>query len=378
MSSEITNSATPGLDGDQVVAVLKRLPGILAREGYVDAYTLYGPLNARLELWARDLHLLPDKLRTFFKLFLLGQTVRRDDLLESFTPFELDALEQLSILIRAEHGFHSGNLVIVPAFGYFLVAQRPTINPYIYFGEDSAALAQHLSPPHNGDCLDLCAGPGIQSLVCSGRARKVVAVEINPLAASYAELNVVMNNLEHVIEVRNGDLYQAVMHDDFDFICANPPLLPFVPDLPYPFVGHGGPDGLSITRKILQGLTTKLRPGGVCQIIGSCLGNEVGPLCEKELHDFALENNLRVNMTVPSALPLTPGSSMFKSLAWSCAGAAGLDFEMVLNRFEIHLKQLEATRLNSFFLFISKTDARPGFSITRHYREQQGFWFLKT
>jgi methylase of polypeptide subunit release factors len=310
-----------------------------------------------------------------FKLFLLGEEVPAESLAGMFEQWEIDALVDLSILLPANSGYHTGSLALIPAYGYLVFAQRPTVDPMVYFGDDSAAFAAHLMPPARGVCLDLCAGPGTQSLLCSSQASKVVAVEINPVAASHAELNVAMNDRQDKIEVRIGDLYAAVEGMQFDFISANPPLLPFPPSLPYPFIGHGGGDGLDITRRILDGIPAALNPDGVCQIIGSCLGDNDGPLCVKELTELALGQSFKIRMSVPTALPLKPGSTMFDGLAWTCATAAGMSLENVATIFEDHLRDMGATQLNLFFLAISK-NAKPGFEITRHYRERRGFWFI--
>jgi methylase of polypeptide subunit release factors len=375
MSYQSANTITKSLADGRAIEALKRLPRILAREGYPDVYTLYGPLNARNDAWRRDLHLLPETLQTLFKLFLLGLEVPVQSLKKILAEWEIEALTELSILLPGARGVHTGSLALISAYGYFVFAQRPTVDPIVYFGEDSAAFAAHLMPAPGGLCLDLCAGPGTQSLLCSSRAGRVVAVEINPVAASHAELNVVMNDREDKIEVRLGDLYAAVEGLQFDYICANPPLLPFPPSLPYPFIGHGGSDGLDVTRRILNGISKALKPDGVCQIIGSCLGNDEGPLCEEELRNLAIENSWNVRMIVPSALALRRSSTMFEGLAWTCATAAGLPLEQVTTIFEAHLAEIGATQLDLFFLIISK-GAEPDFSMTKHYRERSGFWFI--
>ena len=364
------------LEADKAVDTLKRLPVVLAGEGYTDAFTIYGALNARVEAWTSDRHLLPARTRTLFELFLLGRSVPASHVEEIFEDFELKALEDLAIIFRSDDQIQTGGLALVPAFGYLLIVQRPTINPAVYFGEDSAALAVHLMPPVGGDCLDLCAGSGIQAMLCARRTNRVTAVEINPLTAAYAELNVVMNNLEQAIEIKNGDLYQTVDSRQFDFICANPPLLPFPEGLPYPFVGHGGSDGLNVTRRIIDGLPKALKPEGLCQIIGTCLGDDEQPFCASDFQTWANNHGYLIGMTVPFAAPLNPGSQMFEGLAWSCALAASLNLQDIREQFGDHLKGLGATRLYFFFLAIRKNERHPGFTLTTHYKEKQGFWFV--
>jgi release factor glutamine methyltransferase len=364
------------IPGEFEIETLKRLPARLAREGFVDAYTIYGAYNSRIDCWSRDLHLLPVRLQTLFRLFLLGQPVDMDAVSGIFANEEVRALERLSILRSDGQWICSGNLVAIPIQGYLILTNRPSVDPVVYFGEDSAAMAVHLFPLSGGVGLDLCSGPGIQALLASSRAQRVVAVEINPAAAAFAHLNIVMNNVEERVEVRTGDLYHAVPGAEFDFIIANPPLLPFPEGLRYPFVGHGGGDGLAITRRIISGLPKALRPGGLCQIIGTCLGNASGPICETELSELAQELGLNIVMTVPAAKPLEPDSPMFNGMTWSCSAASSLPLEEVRNRFDQHLRRAGANYLHLFFLTISKTNDRGELRITQHYRNRSGFWFV--
>jgi len=362
--------------GEAEVRALKRLPGRLAREGFVDAFVLYGPYNSRSSSWAQHLPLLPERLRLLFRLFLLGEPVDVDELVRIVPEPEVAALERLLVLHRDGGRIDAGPLAAIPLSGHLVFADRPCVDPVVYFGEDSAALAAHLSPPSRGECLDLCTGPGVQALLASSRARRVVAVEINPGSAAYAKLNAVMNDVEDKVDVRVGDLYGAVPDESFDFISANPPLLPFPEQLPYPFVGHGGADGLSITRRIVEGLPRALRPEGLCQIIGTCSGDERGPACEAELERTARSLDLDITMTIPSAHPLEPGAPMFEGLAWSCATAAGLDLGEVRARFHAHLQGSDTTRIYLFFLAISRAARGGRLRVTRHYRAGAGFWFI--
>jgi len=376
MQEPATVGILDAIPGEAEVQALKRLPFRLAKAGYVDAFTVYGTYNNRVSYWSEVADHLPERLRVLFRLFLLGEKVPRSSLLEIVPEPETAALERFSVLKREGEQVHTRSLVLLPVSGYLVMADRPSVDPVVYFGDDSAALAAHLFPYANGDCLDLCTGPGVQALLASGRGRRVVAVEINPVAAAYAHLNVVMNDVEDRVEVRMGDLYQATPHEQFHFISANPPLLPFPEDLPYPFVGHGGADGLNITRSIIAGLPLHLRPDGLCQIIGTCLGDSNGPLCESELDRIARDLDLSITMTIPSGVPLNTESPMFTGLAWSCATAALLDYQVVLGRLKEHLRSRGAETLYLFFLTITRDQAWCGLHVTRHYRAHRGFWFI--
>ncbi len=210
---------------------------------------------------------------------------------------------------------------LLPVFGYWLFFQKPTRNPALYFGDDSVALACRIRPRHGGSTLDLCAGPGIQSLVASGISGSVTAVEINPAAAEIAKLNVMINRRDDRISVLTGDLYEPLSPDlRYDHVVANPPLLPVPRNMQYPFVGDGGPDGLTVTRRILSGLPTRLHPAGTAQIIGTCLSDGILPFAADEMAEWTRRTDMDLRMTVAAHVPLSPGTPMFQGLVETAGG----------------------------------------------------------
>jgi methylase of polypeptide subunit release factors len=118
------------------------------------------------------------------------------------------------------------------------------------------------SLPHESceDLLDLCSGAGIAALVAAARyARHAWACDVGARATRFAEFNRRLNNLSNLTTLE-GDLYQPVQGLTFDRIVAHPP---YVPSLqPLPTCLNGGPDGEQITRRLLEGLSGHLRPGG--------------------------------------------------------------------------------------------------------------------
>jgi len=85
--------------------------------------------------------------------------------------------------------------------------------------EDSALLAGNLII-EKGDCvLDMGCGSGIQAIVASRKAKKVLAVDINPQAIE-------INNAEN-IDYRISDLFENIKENEkFDLIIFNPPYVP--------------------------------------------------------------------------------------------------------------------------------------------------------
>jgi methylase of polypeptide subunit release factors len=76
--------------------------------------------------------------------------------------------------------------------------------------------------------LDVFAGSGAFGVNAGlNRAKRVVCVDIDPLATTCARKNVRLNDLQSNAEVRQGTVRKCVSPEEtFDLIIANPPLLP--------------------------------------------------------------------------------------------------------------------------------------------------------
>lgn len=127
--------------------------------------------------------------------------------------------------------------------------------------------------------VDLCAGSG-----CIGIATaltfpdaEVHLVEIDPEAAALARENVRLHGLEHRVCVHQGDLYDALPDAlTFDLIVSNPPYVDARDMASLPAEYHhepaaglaGGPDGLAVVRRIIDGARARLAADGVlvCEV----------------------------------------------------------------------------------------------------------------
>ena len=138
--------------------------------------------------------------------------------------------------------------------------------------------------------LDLCTGTGciLISLLRYSNDCTGVGVDISEEALSLARENAEMILGESGIFFQ-GDLYEAVAADDrFDIIVSNPPYIPnsvietLAPEVkdhePHLALG-GGDDGLDLIRRIIDGATDHLIPGGEIYIeIGYDQGESVSAL----------------------------------------------------------------------------------------------------
>jgi SAM-dependent methyltransferase len=128
----------------------------------------------------------------------------------------------------------------------------------------SGEVLAHLTPRRPVElALDLGCGCGLQSLLCARHARRVIATDINPRAATMTRLNAGSNQIANV-EVRRGDLFQPVDGMKFDLVVSNPP---YVVSPDKTFIYRDGPktEG-GICRKIIQELPVYLREGGMAVV----------------------------------------------------------------------------------------------------------------
>lgn len=120
-------------------------------------------------------------------------------------------------------------------------------------------------PP--GDVLELYCGAGqIGLLAVAGSGRRLVCVDINPLAAQYVKRNAERIGVE--VETRTGpvsDVLRAV--EQFPMIIADPPWVPRrqvdeYPEDP-PRAIDGGDDGMDRVRESAAAIVHHLAPGGM-------------------------------------------------------------------------------------------------------------------
>ena len=130
-----------------------------------------------------------------------------------------------------------------------------------------AAEVLHDAPP--GPVLELFCGAGhIGLLSVLASDRRLVAVDLDPVACDYARANAEAAGLDEVVEVRNADLDKALDPDErFPVVVADPPWVPSGSTGDYPedplAAIDGGPDGLALARRSLVVARRHLLPDGV-------------------------------------------------------------------------------------------------------------------
>lgn len=120
--------------------------------------------------------------------------------------------------------------------------------------------------------LDLCTGSGVIAISLAKElpAARVVATDVSEAAVAIARRNAERNAVAERVDVRLGDLWDAVAGERFDLICSNPPYIAssVIPTLAAevkrePVLAlDGGPDGLQFYDRICAAARIHLEPGG--------------------------------------------------------------------------------------------------------------------
>lgn len=76
--------------------------------------------------------------------------------------------------------------------------------------------------------LDMGTGSGVNAILAAGKAREVLAVDVNPVAVAAARANAERNGVADRIEARESDVFSAV-EGEFDLIVFDPPYRWFAP-----------------------------------------------------------------------------------------------------------------------------------------------------
>lgn len=141
--------------------------------------------------------------------------------------------------------------------------------------------------------LDLCTGSGCVAIVLARKrpTSKVTAVDLSGDALAVARENAARLGAYN-LAFRQGDLFEGVPEGArFDVVTANPPyipagdlpgLMPDVRDFEPKLALDGGPDGLDLVRRIVEGAPARLAPGGVLAMeIGMGQAEDVVALLER-------------------------------------------------------------------------------------------------
>ena len=160
----------------------------------------------------------------------------------------------------------------------------------------SLAIHQALFLKESPRILDLCTGSGCIGLAIASRVKdaKVTLADISKEALNVARKNVTGNHLSGRVSCIQADALGApsAFLGKFDLIVSNPPYITTeemkqlpesVADFEPHLALHGGEDGLTFYRAIIENYTDSLKPGGyLCFEFGMGQGDAVCQLLQQK------------------------------------------------------------------------------------------------
>ena len=174
----------------------------------------------------------PTPYHTLIRLFFLEQPVLETDLREAlFRPWRWNRCS-IAVFCEGPREGVRAMVKLLPHDQFYFVSDFPRRQSHesmpfdhvLGVGGTSSTLAG-LTPRHPvKSCLEPCAGGGVQSILASPFASRVVGTDMNERALNFARFNAHLNGI-HNIEWRQGSFFEPVAAEQFDLLVANPPFV---------------------------------------------------------------------------------------------------------------------------------------------------------
>lgn len=223
----------------------------------------------REEVVVAERRLSESPVESVIRLLYLGLPVEE----RKIEPTVGEALLTIGIVSRA-----GGKLVphgrIVPVDDVLLASDgftRDAEDPpdYVATYTPTARTCDLLTPrPRVRRALDVGTGSGIHALLAARHAKHVVAIDVNPRALAYTELNAGLNGLDN-IECRRGSFFEPVDGETYDLITCNAPFV-VSPESRWAYRDSGF-RGDDVTAHVVAEAAAHLAEGGYATLLGSWL-----------------------------------------------------------------------------------------------------------
>lgn len=259
-------NVTPAMLSD-----LKVMTRRMADLGFTEA-NVEAALGLRPLAYRRLSSILPyrARLRTHGALgiaisfWLLQEFISLEDARQGLGDHAISVLNQMGWLHVSSAGLRS-RVDLYPCCGrYFFTDSANNAFPWAeqvyWLGFDSYTLAYCTPRQPRQKALDICTGSGVHAILAAAHSQQSIGLDINPRALGFSRLNARLNGLE--ANFHASDCYQAVADQQFDLITLNPPFVPTPTEVPELY-RTGGDTGESVTRRVIEGLSQFLRPGGL-------------------------------------------------------------------------------------------------------------------
>ncbi|MFV0286534.1 MAG: methyltransferase, partial [Demequina sp.] len=224
-----------------------------------------------------------DRAALLSRLFLLGDTLTRDEVSAALPHLGADAAAGIgllnidgdsarSVVELSPHAAANGDAQAdwwVASDPREAVSGRAVADDLVLgvCGASTIVESVTLRTPF-GRVLELGTGCGIQALHASLHAGEVVATDISQRALAYARLTHALSVPDARWDLRGGSLLEPVEGEAFDLIVSNPPFVITPPGAPRFEYRDGGLEGDEVVGTLVREVGAHLNPGGVAQFLG--------------------------------------------------------------------------------------------------------------
>jgi predicted RNA methylase len=273
-----------------LAADVSALPGILRERGFTSAaLTELGVLSTSSK---RDLPLHERLFRAggggdlelLARLFVLAREEEEAAVERVLAPLGVGPLVVSGLLVRAEGGRIRASAAVIPVAELTMVREfYPSVTGKEH-GEvevlpvgRASVIAGLLAPREAGQrVLDLGCGQGVQMVLASAHASRVVGTDVSAKSLNFAAMNLALNRPPREVgagplktEVRLGSVFEPVvdLKGSIDLIVSNPPFVITPERGKVAFSAEM--EGDAIVERIVSGAPEHLAEGGWCVTLGS-------------------------------------------------------------------------------------------------------------
>lgn len=263
----------------------------LVRQLLIDTGFREQPVAERLQAGSLESR---DALGLLVDLFARGQPVETAVASSAFGDEALAALQALGLLEPAGASVQA-TCLLYPFEDLWIASDSPgnSREDFVFPALSTQSRQFHSILPDT-PCealLDIGAGAAAASLTAAkDYAATAYASDISKRCVLFAEFNRRLNNVRNAVVVQS-DVYDALEARTFDRIIAHPPYIPTLGD--QESYRHGGPHGEDILRRILEGFSKHLRPGGRAYLSTLACDHADAPL-EQRLYEMLGSTEFRL------------------------------------------------------------------------------------
>lgn len=272
----------------------------IVRKLLLDAVFREQPIAERLQSGSRE---TADALGLLIDLFARAQPVETTTAATLLSDKALASLKTLGLLEAAGDSLKA-TCLLYPFEDLWIASDFPgnSREDFVFPALSTQSHQFHAILP-DAPCealLDIGAGAAAASLAAAkDYAAAVCASDISKRCVLFAEFNRRLNEVANA-EIIQSDVYEALDSRTFDRIIAHPPYIPTLGN--QESYRHGGPHGEDILRRVLEGFTKHLRPGGRAYLSTLACDHADAPL-EERLFDMLGSSEFRLLVAEWESLP---------------------------------------------------------------------------